>query len=89
MKRVNVIVSGRVQGVYYRASTQEKAQSLNLSGWVRNLPDGNVEFEAEGSEEDVDALIMWAWSGPAAARVDHVDVRIIDPINDSGFEIRY
>jgi acylphosphatase len=62
-------VTGRVQGVYYRASTAERAAQLGLKGFVRNLPDGRVEVLACGPEEAVQALIKWLWVGPSAARV--------------------
>lgn len=88
MKRVHAIVSGRVQGVGFRAATHRHASELDLTGWVRNQPDGTVEFEAEGSRENVDALIMWAWKGSWAAKVDNVAVSVIEPCRDSGFRIR-
>lgn len=69
-----VCVDGRVQGVYYRASTQAQAQSLGLRGWVRNLPDGRVELRAQGTRGRVEALIDWCRKGPPAARVAAVDV---------------
>jgi acylphosphatase len=68
------IVVGRVQGVFYRQSTLDKATSLGLTGWVRNREDGNVEFEASGRRETVEALIEWSRKGPPSARVD--DVRV-------------
>lgn len=89
MKRIRGLVTGKVQGVCYRASTRDKALDLNLSGWVRNLPNGNVEFEAEGSTEDVDALVMWAWKGPIAAQVDHVGIQVIEPQHEHGFVISH
>ncbi len=89
MKRVQLTVHGRVQGVYYRASTEQQARALGVTGWVRNLPDGSVKAEIQGAVQDVDALTRWAHDGPAAARVDRVDVRDIDPVeNDSRFEVR-
>lgn len=72
-KRVHGVVSGRVQGVSYRWSLQMEAERLKLSGWVRNLPDGRVEFEAEGESEAVAVLVGWARAGPAYARVDRVE----------------
>jgi acylphosphatase len=69
-----VCVDGRVQGVYYRASTQAQAQALGLRGWVRNLPDGRVELRAQGTRGRVEALIDWCRKGPPAARVTSVDV---------------
>ncbi|WNL47317.1 acylphosphatase [Dyella sp. BiH032] len=65
-------VSGRVQGVFYRASTREQARALGLTGYARNLPDGAVEVLACGEAEAIAVLERWLWEGPAAARVDHV-----------------
>lgn len=70
--RVHGVVSGRVQGVSYRFSMEREATRLGVGGWVRNLPDGRVEFEAEGQRSAVEALVAWARSGPAYARVDRV-----------------
>ena len=66
-------VSGRVQGVFYRQSTQTKAKALGLVGWVRNLPDGRVELMACGEKTDVQILLNWLWKGPIAAEVTHVE----------------
>ncbi|RMF75805.1 MAG: acylphosphatase [Alphaproteobacteria bacterium] len=73
-KRVHLLVSGKVQGVWYRASTREEAVKLGVTGWVRNLPDGRVEAVAEGSREQLEQLISWCRQGPPAARVDDVTV---------------
>lgn len=67
-------VSGRVQGVYYRASTRQKAVDLGLSGYACNLPDGRVEVLAVGESEAVQSLIRWLAVGPPAAQVTTVDV---------------
>lgn len=75
LKQVQGIVRGRVQGVFFRASTQREAKRLGLTGWVKNRGDGSVEFCAEGEEEELKALIGWANRGPTAARVERVDVR--------------
>lgn len=72
---INLLVTGDVQGVFYRASTLEQAQQLNLSGWVKNLADGSVEVVAEGSRYALDTLADWCKRGPPAAAVDHVSVR--------------
>ena len=72
--RVHMIISGRVQGVFFRANTKSKAQSLNLSGCVRNLPDGSVEVVAEGPHDTLADFVRWCHKGPAAARVDSVDI---------------
>lgn len=76
--RVIVIVKGVVQGVNFRFHTQQAAQRLNVSGWVRNLPDGNVEGCFEGEEKNVTALIDWCRRGPDWARVDEITVTVDD-----------
>ncbi len=73
--RISCLISGRVQGVGFRATVWEVAQSLSLSGWVRNLVDGRVEMLAEGPEGEVLRLVSWAWTGSEGARVDSVEVR--------------
>ena len=65
-------VNGRVQGVFYRASTQEKADKYNLTGYARNLPDGSVEVLACGQSQAVKALCDWLWQGPIHASVENV-----------------
>ncbi len=72
MKRVHVIISGRVQGVFFRAETQRAAIGLNLTGWVRNLSDGRVEAVFEGEDANVDKMLAWCQHGPPAARVQEV-----------------
>jgi acylphosphatase len=74
VKTVRVTVSGLVQGVFFRASTQRRAAALGLAGWVRNTPDGRVEVMAQGPPDKVDALLRWLWIGPSSARVLDVDV---------------
>ncbi len=73
--KVNLIVTGKVQGVFFRASTLERAQSLNLTGWVKNLPDGSVEVSAEGSRFSLEDLVTWCRQGPPDAEVEDVIVR--------------
>lgn len=75
LKQVHVVVRGRVQGVFFRASTQREARRLGLVGWVKNRGDGAVELCAEGEEEALKELVAWAHHGPGAARVEKVDVR--------------
>lgn len=75
LKQVHLTVKGRVQGVFFRASTQREAKRLGLTGWVRNRPDGAVEMCVEGEEDSLKEMIAWAHRGPSAARVDKVDVR--------------
>jgi len=88
--RVHVFISGRVQAVAYRASTQRMAIRRRLSGWVRNLPDGRVEAVFEGDEEDVEAMVAWCRTGPPLASVDHVDI-VEEPYEgrETGFNIAY
>ena len=72
--RVGVRISGRVQGVSFRYATWQQARSLEVSGWVRNLPDSDVEGCFEGEKSAVTALVEWCRSGPPAARVEQVTV---------------
>ncbi|HEV7350194.1 acylphosphatase [Telluribacter sp.] len=74
-KHWNITVQGRVQGVWYRASTQEKAHELGLTGFVQNQPDGSVYIEAEGTGEVLEAFLSWCHRGPLLARVDQVLVQ--------------
>jgi acylphosphatase len=71
-ERLELVVRGRVQGVYFRASTQAEARRLALTGWVRNEPDGSVRVLAEGPRAALEALERWCHHGPAGARVDDV-----------------
>jgi len=72
MPAARFLVSGKVQGVFFRASTRERALDLGVSGRATNLPDGRVEVVAEGSADALDALESWLHVGPTAARVDAV-----------------
>ena len=87
--RAHVFVSGRVQGVYYRATTREQAGERGVDGWVRNLDDGRVEAVFEGSEEAVEAMVEWCHEGSSRARVENVDVEYEDPEGLDGFEVRW
>jgi acylphosphatase len=87
--RAHVFVSGRVQGVYYRASTREAAGDRDVDGWVRNLDDGRVEAVFEGREADVEALVEWCHTGSSAAVVEDVDVSYEPPEGESGFRVRW
>lgn len=75
LKQLHMVVRGRVQGVYFRASAQREARRLGVCGWVRNRADGVLEIVAEGEETAVRDLHGWAQKGPSAARVDKVDTR--------------
>jgi acylphosphatase len=72
------LVSGRVQGVFYRASTSERARALGITGYVKNLADGRVEVLACGEETKVKELIDWLWQGPPAAKVQGMEVQEAD-----------
>jgi len=87
-KRIHGTVSGRVQGVFFRATTRDRARALGLSGWVRNLPDGRVEFVAEGEEDDLRALVSFLRVGPPGARVDALEVEWSEPRGEEGFYIK-
>jgi acylphosphatase len=87
--RVHLLVSGRVQGVCFRQSTADTARRLGLRGWVRNLPDGRVEAEAEGDRVVAEALVEWCRRGPPAARVDGLEVGWGEPRGGLGpFAVR-
>lgn len=75
-------VSGRVQGVFFRAETQKKAQSLQLLGEVSNLSDGSVSVSAYGPKPALDAFVAWLHKGPLLARVDQVDLEWLDALPD-------
>lgn len=86
---VRGVVSGRVQGVFYRASMAREARRLGVTGWVQNLIDGGVRFTAQGSRERVDALVEWSRKGPRGARVDGVEIVALEPVLDqAAFEVR-
>jgi acylphosphatase len=88
--RVRVFVAGRVQGVYFRAFTKDRADSLGLTGWVRNLPDGRVEALIDGEEELVWELLRELWKGPPAARVRSLEMHREEEDEPLfGFSIKY
>lgn len=83
-----IVVSGRVQGVFFRDSTRSTAQTRGVAGWVRNCSDGTVEAHLEGEEDAVESVIRWARSGPRQADVTGVDVTEVEPEGLEGFAIR-
>ena len=82
------LVSGYVQGVFFRAAAESVARRLDLTGWVRNLPDGRVELVACGEETKLKELEQWLWQGPPRARVEQVTVQDVTPQVFSGFSVR-
>lgn len=88
MIRYRVLISGRVQGVFFRHTCQEVATEHGVSGWVRNLPDGTVEAVFEGPAEDVGRLVAWSRQGPRAAVVEDIRALAEPPEGISGFEVR-
>lgn len=84
----NVRITGRVQGVFFRAWACEEAQTLGLTGWVRNCGDGSVEAHVEGEVDAVEEMLDLLREGPPGARVDHVEVETADPEGQRGFDVR-
>lgn len=83
------LVSGKVQGVFYRASTAERARALGVTGYAKNLPDGRVEVLACGEDAQVKELIDWLWKGPPAAKVQSAEIQDADPAEaPEGFSTR-
>jgi len=89
-KSAHVIISGGVQGVWFRANTKQKAEELGLTGWVRNTNDGCVEAVFEGEERQLEEMIKWCHKGPSLANVKKVEVKKQKPSNEFyDFSIRY
>lgn len=87
MKHLSIHVSGRVQGVFFRASTKEKAQEFNIKGNVRNNADGSVSIQAEGEEENLRQFVEWCKRGPKFAQVERCDVTEAGILNFKSFTI--
>jgi acylphosphatase len=88
LTRAHVWVSGRVQGVFFRQETYDRARSRGLGGWVRNLPDGRVEAVFEGDPNTVDEMVRWCHGGTDWSTVEDVEVVREDPEGLEAFEIR-
>ena len=87
--RVHIVVSGRVQGVLYRAGARQKARELGITGWTHNLIDGRVELMAEGEQEKVEQFAEWCRQGPPLAKVENVEIEYEDSKGDlEDFEVR-
>jgi acylphosphatase len=88
--RAHVFVEGRVQGVFFRANTCDRAEALGLTGWVKNTRDGRVEAVFEGPREDVEKIVQWCRKGPPGAVVTHVEVSWEEPKGEfRDFSIKY
>ena len=88
LARAHVLVSGRVQGVFFRGDARDRARSLGVSGWVTNRRDGTVEAVFEGHRDAVESMVAWCRRGPAGASVDDVQVAWEDPRSEDGFAVR-
>jgi len=88
-KSIHILISGRVQGVFFRYSARQRAEELGLTGYARNLYDGRVEIIAQGEETGLKSLLAWAYRGPSGASVDEVEISWV-PIKNSfpSFTIR-
>ena len=89
LKCAKLKIFGRVQGVFFRDFTEEKAIELKLTGWVKNMPDGTVEVLIEGKDELIEQMIIWCYEGSPNANVDDVKVEWAEPEGCEGFEVRY
>jgi acylphosphatase len=86
--RVRVLVTGRVQGVFFRATCASEARRRGVGGRVRNVPGSRVEAVFEGPEDAVEAMVAWCRRGPELARVEEVQVRAEEPIGERNFRVR-
>ncbi len=88
--RVHLMISGQVQGVFFRTNTRHTANELGLKGWVRNLPNGMVEVLAEGRKPSLDKLIEFCRNGPSGANVENIEIKWEKPSYEfDNFEVRY
>lgn len=89
MKHLNIVVKGKVQGVFYRDSTRQKARELGIKGFVKNKPDGTVYIEAEGDDKELDELIQWCKTGSPRANVSDVSVKEGNVTGYDAFNVTY
>jgi len=87
-RALHVFIRGRVQGVNFRATAQNNARALGLTGWVRNLPDGRVEAHFEGGEDQLKEMLDWCGQGPSLAAVDDVETSWVTPEGHDSFQVR-
>ena len=89
MRHLNIKVSGRVQGVFFRACTRDAAESFGVRGFVRNEPDGSVYIEAEAQDEALEKFVEWCWEGSPGSRVTGVAVREGPVVHFGDFQVTY
>lgn len=88
--QVHVTIKGRVQGVFYRASTQNEAERLGIKGWVKNMPNGDVQAVFQSDPTLIEQILEWCWQGPPASRVDKIEKTGQNPQKIyTTFEVRY
>jgi acylphosphatase len=87
LRRAHVVVTGQVQGVFFRGSLRDRAHALGIAGWVRNTAEGSVEAALEGPGERVESLVDWCRRGPRGAAVEDVSVTWEDPRGEAGFSV--
>jgi acylphosphatase len=89
MKRVRILIEGKLQGANFRYHTQQEAQKLGLAGFVRNLSDGRIEIDAQGGDESVDKMLAWCQEGPQSAQLKSILFRYDEPNEHvTGFIVR-
>jgi len=89
MGKVRIHITGKVQGVFFRHSARQEAKSLQISGWVKNLPDGSVLCEAAGNESSLKAFINWCQKGPPRAQVAHASVELFEDENPLSYPVDF
>ncbi len=87
MPTVHLIIKGKVQGVFYRASAMEEAEKLGIKGWIKNTSEGNVEAVVNGDQDMIERYVAWCWKGPSRAKVESVEVRHIEDKKFDRFEV--
>jgi acylphosphatase len=87
MSSIQLVIKGKVQGVFYRASAREVAEKLGITGWIKNTPEGFVQIAANGSDEQLQEFISWCKKGPSKAIVTEIIVNSVKEENQKGFKI--
>jgi acylphosphatase len=87
METVRLLISGKVQGVFFRETSRKMAEKLNIRGWIKNNPDGKVEAVVTGTGETVEEFIKWCKAGPEKAKVDKVEIEKLNEVIFTRFEV--